>query len=263
MGYLCCDVSTGRHWRRLYVSCCSARSAPHENPSTPMGLASKGHSVAKAGEFKSSQGYRGLSRRCVRAYCFCHCLNIYCILTMKTKAVVVPLVLLLLFGSLISASAQPVDIDSPALHWASIGTGVAVGLALDTYIGFIAFSDPETPLRQQLAVFVPTAVVGMASSMLTTSGFFRLISAEGDRGSLVLGALGGMVEGAIIGGLTIGTLMGANYAVNPDFMNVNGEWNNAWDVVGLGIFGGGLFGAPIGILSGAIAGLILQISLHR
>ena len=183
---------------------------------------------------------------------------------MKTKAVVVPLVLLLLFGSLISASAQPVDIDDPALHWASIGTGVAIGLALDTYIGFIAFSDPETPLGQQLAVFVPAAVVGMASSMLTTSGFFQIMSAEGGEWlSLLIGALGGMAEGAIIGGLTFGTLMGANYAVNPDFMNVNGEWNNAWDVVSLGIFGGGLFGAVTEILPGAIAGLILQISLYR
>ncbi len=59
---------------------------------------------------------------------------------MKTKAAVIPLVLLLLFSLLISASAQPVDVDSPVLHWASIGTGVAIGLALDTYIGFIAFS---------------------------------------------------------------------------------------------------------------------------
>ncbi len=182
---------------------------------------------------------------------------------MKTKAAV-PLVLLLVFSLLISASAQPVDIDNPVLHWASIGTGVAIGLALDTYIGFIVFSDSETPLLQQLAVFVPTAVVGMASSMLTTSGFFQIMSVEGDKWlSLFLGALGGMVEGAIIGGLTIGTLMGAQYAVNPNFINVSGEWKNAWDVVGLGIFGGGLFGALTGILPGAIAGLILQISLHR
>ena len=182
---------------------------------------------------------------------------------MKTKAAV-PLVLLLVFSLLISASAQPVDIDNPVLHWASIGTGVAIGLALDTYIGFIVFSDSETPLLQQLAVFVPTAVVGMASSMLTTSGFFQIMSVEGDKWlSLFLGALGGMVEGAIIGGLTIGTLMGAEYAVNPNFINVSSEWKNAWDVVGLGIFGGGLFGALTGILPGAIAGLILQISLHR
>jgi len=177
---------------------------------------------------------------------------------------VIPLVLLLLFSLLIPTSAQPVDIDNPVLHWASIGTGVAIGLALDTYIGFIVFSDSETPLLQQLAVFVPTAVVGMASSMLTTSGFFQIMSVESDEWlSLFLGALGGMMEGAIIGGLTIGTLMGANYAVNPNFINVSGEWNNAWDVVGLGIFGGGLFGALTGILPGAIAGLILQISLHR
>ncbi len=183
---------------------------------------------------------------------------------MKTKAVVVPLVLLLLFSALISTSAQPVDIDNPVLHWASIGTGVAIGLALDTYIGFIVFSDSEAPLLQQLAVFVPGAVVGMASSMLTTSGFFQIMSAEGDKWlSLLIGALGGMVEGAIIGGLTMGTLMGAQYAVNPNFINVSGEWNNAWDVVGLGIFGGGLFGALTGIIPGAIAGLILQISLHR
>jgi len=182
---------------------------------------------------------------------------------MKTKVAVIPLVLLLLFSPLISASAQPVDIDDPALHWAAIGTGAAIGLALDTYIGFIAFSDSETPLPQQLAVFVPVAVVGMASSMLTTSGFFQIMSAEGDRWlSLVIGALGGMVEGAVIGGLTMGTLMGANYAADPNFMNVSNEWNNAWDVVGLGIFGGGLFGAVTGILPGAIAGLILQISLY-
>jgi hypothetical protein len=104
----------------------------------------------------------------------------------------------------------------------------------------------------------------MASSMLTTSGFFQIMSVESDKWlSLVIGALGGMVEGAIIGGLTVGTLMGANYAVNPNFINVSGEWKNAWDVVGLGIFGGGLFGALTGILPGAIAGLILQISLHR
>ncbi|MCK4681566.1 hypothetical protein KAT59_00885, partial [Candidatus Bipolaricaulota bacterium] len=183
---------------------------------------------------------------------------------MKTKAAAIPLVLLLLFSLLISASAQPVDIDNPVLHWASIGTGVAIGLALDTYIGFIAFSDSEAPLLQQLAVFVPTAVVGMASSMLTTSGFFQIMSVESDKWlSLVIGALGGMVEGAIIGGLTVGTLMGANYAVNPNFINVSGEWKNAWDVVGLGVFGGGLFGALTGILPGAIAGLILQMSLHR
>jgi len=185
---------------------------------------------------------------------------------MKTKAAVIPLVLLLLFSLLISASAQPVDVDSPVLHWASIGTGVAIGLALDTYIGFIAFSDSEAPLLQQLAVFVPAAVVGMASSMLTTSGFFQIqsMNEEGDRWlALVIGALSGMVEGAIIGGLTMGTLMGANYAVNPNFINVSDEWNNAWDVVGLGVFGGGLFGALTGILPGAIAGLILQISLHR
>jgi len=181
---------------------------------------------------------------------------------MKTKAVVVPLVLLLLFSLLISAFAQP--INDPALHWASIGTGVAIGLALDTYIGFIAFSDSEAPLLQQLAVFVPTAIVGMASSMLTTSGFFQIMSVESDKWlSLFLGALGGVVEGAIIGGLTVGTLMGANYAVNPNFINVSGEWKNAWDVVGLGLFGGGLFGALTGILPGAIAGLILQISLYR
>ncbi len=190
---------------------------------------------------------------------------------MKTKAVLVPLVLLLVFSLLLSASAQSVDIDNPALHWASIGTGVAIGLALDTYIGFSVFSDSEAPLLQQLAVFVPTAIVCMASSMLTTSGFFQLMSIEGDKWlSLVLGALGGMVEGAIIGGLTIGTLMGANYAVNPNFINVSSEWKrqttgwkNAWDVVGLGIFGGGVFGALTGILPGAIAGLILQISLYR
>jgi hypothetical protein len=182
---------------------------------------------------------------------------------MKTKAVI-PLALLLLFSLLIAASAQPVDVDNPVLHWASIGTGVAIGLALDTYIGFIVFSDSEAPLLQQLAVFVPGAVVGMASSMLTTSGFFQIMSAEGDKWlSLLIGALGGMVEGAIIGGLTMGTLMGAQYAVNPNFINVSGEWNNAWDVVGLGIFGGGLFGALTGIIPGAIAGLILQISLHR
>ena len=182
---------------------------------------------------------------------------------MKTKAVVVPLVLLLLFSPLISASAQLLDIDDPALHRAAIGTGVAIGIALDTYIGFIAFSDPAASLEQQLAVFVPTAIVGMASSMLTTSGFFQIMSVESDKWlSLFLGALGGMVEGAIIGGLTVGTLMGANYAVNPNFMNVSDEWNNAWDVVGLGIFGGGLFGALTGILPGAIAGLILQISLY-
>jgi hypothetical protein len=182
---------------------------------------------------------------------------------MKTKAVI-PLALLLLFSLLIAASAQPVDVDNPVLHWASIGTGVAIGLALDTYIGFIVFSDSEAPLLQQLAVFVPGAVVGMASSMLTTSGFFQIMSAEGDKWlSLLIGALGGMVEGAIIVGLTMGTLMGAQYAVNPDFINVSGEWNNAWDVVGLGIFGGGLFGALTGIIPGAIAGLILQISLHR
>jgi hypothetical protein len=182
---------------------------------------------------------------------------------MKTKAVV-PLVLLLLFSPLISASAQPVDIDNPVLHWASIGSGVAIGLALDTYIGFIVFSDLEAPLLQQLAVFVPGAVVGMASSMLTTSGFFQIMSIEGDkRLSLLIGALGGMVEGAIIGGLTIGTLMGAQYAVDPNFINVSGEWNNAWDVVGLGIFGGGVFGAVTGIIPGAIAGLILQITLYR
>jgi hypothetical protein len=173
-------------------------------------------------------------------------------------------VLLLLFSLLISASAQPVEIDNPVLHWASIGSGVAIGLALDTYIGFIVFSDSEAPLLQQLAVFVPGALVGMASSMLTTSGFFQIMSAEGDKWlSLLIGALGGMVEGAIIGGLTFGTLMGAQYAVNPDFINVSGEWNNAWDVVGLGIFGGGLFGALTGIIPGAIAGLILQVSLHR
>ena len=184
-------------------------------------------------------------------------------LTMKTKAVI-PLALLLLFSLLIAASAQPVDVDNPVLHWASIGTGVAIGLALDTYIGFIMFSDSEAPLLQQLAVFVPGAVVGMASSMLTTSGFFQIMSAEGDKWlSLLIGALGGMVEGAIIGGLTMGTLMGAQYAVNPNFINVSDEWNNAWDVVGLGIFGGGLFGALTGIIPGAIAGLILQISLHR
>jgi len=181
---------------------------------------------------------------------------------MKTKAVVVPLVLLLLFSLLISAFAQP--INDPALHWASIGTGVAIGLALDTYIGFIAFSDSEAPLLQQLAVFVPTAIVGMASSMLTTSGFFQIMSVESDKWlSLFLGALGGVVEGAIIGGLTVGTLMGANYAVNPNFINTSDDWNNAWDVVGLGVFGGGLFGALTGILPGAIAGLILQISLYR
>ena len=183
---------------------------------------------------------------------------------MKTEAAVIPLIVLLLFTPLISTSAQLVEIDDPALHWAAIGTGAAIGLALDTYIGFIAFSDSETPLSQQLAVFVPTAVVGMASSMLTTSGFFQLMSAEGDEWlSLLIGALGGMVEGAIIGGLTMGTLMGANYAVDPSFMNVTDEWNNAWDVVGLGIFGGGLFGALTGIIPGAIAGLILQISLYR
>ena len=183
---------------------------------------------------------------------------------MKTKAAVIPLVLLLLFSPLIFASAQLVDIDDPALHWDAIGTGAAIGLALDTYIGFIAFGDPETPLPQQLTVFIPTAIVGMASSMLTTSGFFQLMSMEGDEWlSLFIGALGGMVEGAIIGGLTMGTLMGANYAVDPNFMNVTDEWNNAWDVVGLGIFGGGVFGALTGILPGAIAGLILQISLHR
>ena len=183
---------------------------------------------------------------------------------MKTKAAVISLVLLLLFSPLISASAQPVDIDDSALHSAAIGTGVAIGLALDTYIGFIAFSDSEVPLPQQLAVFVPAAVVGMASSMLTTSGFFQIMSAEGDSWlSLVIGALGGMVEGAIVGGLTMGTMMGANYAVDPNFMNVSNEWNNAWDVVGLGVFGGGLFGALTGIIPGAIAGLILQISLHR
>ena len=183
---------------------------------------------------------------------------------MKTKAVVVPLVLLLLLSPLISASAQLLDIDDPALHWAAIGTGAAIGIALDTYIGFIAFSDPAASLEQQLAVFVPTAIVGMASSMLTTSGFFQIMSVESDKWlSLVIGALGGMVEGAIIGGLTVGTLMGANYAVNPNFMNVSDEWNNAWDVVGLGIFGGGLFGALTGIIPGAIAGLILQMSLYR
>jgi len=118
------------------------------------------------------------------------------------------------------------------LHRAAIGTGAAIGIALDTYIGFIAFSDPDAPLQQQLAVFVPTAIVGMASSMLTTSGFFQIMSVESDKWlSLFLGALGGMVEGAIIGGLTVGTLMGANYAVNPDFINTSGDWNNAWDVV--------------------------------
>jgi hypothetical protein len=183
---------------------------------------------------------------------------------MKMKVVVVPLVLLLLFSFLISTSAQPVDTDNPVLHWVSIGTGVAIGLALDTYIGFSVLSDSEAPLLQQLAVFVPTAIVCMASSMLTTSGFFQIMSIEGDKWlSLVLGALGGMVEGAIIGGLTVGTLMGTNYAVNPNFINVSSEWNNAWDGVGLGIFGGGVFGALTGILPGAIAGLILQISLHR
>jgi len=182
---------------------------------------------------------------------------------MKTKAAVIPLVLLLLFSPLISTSAQPVDIDDPALHWAAIGTGAAIGLALDTYIGFIAFSNPETPLSQQLAVFVPVAVVGMASSMLTTSGFFQIMSVESDKWlSLVIGAVGGMVEGAIIGGLTVGTLMGANYAADPNFMNASNEWNNVWDVVGLGIFGGGLFGAVTGILPGAIAALILQMSLY-
>jgi len=185
---------------------------------------------------------------------------------MKTKAAVIPLVLLLLFSLLLSASAQPVNIDNAALHWASIGTGVAIGLGLDTYIGFIAFSDSEVPLLQQLAVFVPAAVVGMTSSILTTSGFFQTqsMNEEGDKLlALVIGALSGMVEGAIIGGLTMGTLMGANYTVNPNFINVSDEWNNAWDVVGLGLFGGGLFGAFTGILPGAIAGLILQISLHR
>ena len=183
---------------------------------------------------------------------------------MKTKAVVVPLVLLLLFSPLISTSAQLVDIDDPALHWAAIGTGAAIGLALDTYIGFIAFSDSETPLGQQLAVFVPAAIVGLASSMMTTSGFFQIVSVESDKWlSLVIGAFGGVVEGAIVGGLTFGTLMGANYAVDPNFINTSGEWDNAWDVVGLGIFGGGLFGALTGVIPGAIAGLILQISLHR
>ena len=64
---------------------------------------------------------------------------------MKTKVTVIPLVLLLLFSPLISTSAQLVDIDNPALHRAAIGTGAAIGLTLDTYIGFIAFSDPEIP----------------------------------------------------------------------------------------------------------------------
>ncbi len=183
---------------------------------------------------------------------------------MKTKTIVIPLIALLLFSPLVPASGQVVETDDPALHWAAIGTGAAIGLALDTYIGFIAFSDSETPLSQQLAVFVPTAVVGMTASMLTTSGFFQLMSAEGDRWlSLVTGALGGMVEGAVVGGVTMGTLMGANYAVDPDFINTTDEWNNAWDVVGLGIFGGGLFGALTGIIPGAIAGLILQISLYE
>jgi len=56
---------------------------------------------------------------------------------------------------------------------------------------------------------------------------------------------------------------GSYYALDSHFINVSGEWKNAWDTVGLGIFGGGLFGALIGILPGAIAGLILQISLYR
>jgi hypothetical protein len=60
----------------------------------------------------------------------------------------------------------------------------------------------------------------------------------------------------------MGTLMGANYAADPNFMNVSNEWNNAWDVVGLGLFGGGLFGAVTGIIPGAIAALILQMSLY-
>jgi len=51
--------------------------------------------------------------------------------------------------------------------------------------------------------------------------------------------------------------------VDLHFTNVSGEWKNAWDTVGLGIFGGELFGALIGILPGAIAGLILQINLYR
>jgi hypothetical protein len=74
-----------------------------------------------------------------------------------------------------------------------------------------------------------------------------------------LGGLAGLIEGALIGGITYAVFFGLMEILHPEFA----DSDTVWEALLMGFSGGAIFGSMIGIIPGAIAGPGVRIFLPK
>jgi hypothetical protein len=144
----------------------------------------------------------------------------------------------------------------------SLGVGAAVGVGLGITNAILLFGYTEGPtVGEKLLILTPSFMAGVAGSMLATAGLFELFLDIPMKWyvALPVGALAGLLEGALVGGATYGTFFGVACSLDPEFMNLP-SW---WESVARGTFGGAVSGATVGLAAGAVAGLALSLLLSR
>jgi len=145
---------------------------------------------------------------------------------------------------------------------AALLTGSAIGLGVTIYNAVLLFGyTPDVPIQEKLIGFSVPAIAGIATSILTTELFFNIFSINSLNKwlSIPLGALAGVIEGALIGGITYSVFFTLMQAMDPTFINSN-EVKTVWDAAWMGFIGGGAFGGLIGIIPGTGVGVLIRFT---
>ncbi len=144
-----------------------------------------------------------------------------------------------------------------------IGTGLAIGIGVTAVQGILLFGyTPQVEIIDKIIGLLATGAAAIPVSIITTNLFFDVYSRPeiNQWASIPLGGLGGLIEGAIIGGVTYTVFFGLMEIINPGFMH---ETDNFWQAALNGLIGGVLFGALCGIIPGAIAAPCIRIFLPQ
>ena len=139
------------------------------------------------------------------------------------------------------------------------GLSIGIGLTVAHSILLYGFTSRESFENKTLA-FIPTAAAAIAVSLMTTNIFFNVFSKPYiiKWAAVPLGGLGGLIEGALIGGVTYGVFFGAMSIINPNFLNTAAGFGEA---LLKGFSGGALFGSMIGVIPGAVIAPCIRIFL--
>lgn len=146
-----------------------------------------------------------------------------------------------------------------------LATGLIIGAGVTLVQGIMLFAyTPQLTVGNKFIGLLVSGLSAIPVSILTTNLFFSIFSNPdlNKWATIPLGGLGGVIEGALIVGVTYAAFFGIMQAICPDFSNFENV-DSVGAAVLNGFLGGAMFGALWGIIPGAIAAPYIRIFLPQ